>query len=117
MGRFYYGDIEGKFWFALQSSESPSRFAEDAQTMITYRFTEDHVEEIQDEIDNITEELGDKVNVIEKMFSESSGWNDEMLQQMGITKNELADYADLELGKKILKCVEENGECNIDCEC
>ena len=26
MGRYYSGDINGKFWFALQSSNAPSRF-------------------------------------------------------------------------------------------
>ena len=26
MGRYYSGDIEGKFWFAVQSSTSPERF-------------------------------------------------------------------------------------------
>ena len=26
MGRYYTGDIEGKFWFALQSSNAASRF-------------------------------------------------------------------------------------------
>ena len=26
MGRYYSGDIEGKFWFALQSSDAADRF-------------------------------------------------------------------------------------------
>ena len=26
MGRYYSGDINGKFWFALQSSNAASRF-------------------------------------------------------------------------------------------
>jgi hypothetical protein len=27
MGRYYSGDIDGKFWFALQSSDCADRFA------------------------------------------------------------------------------------------
>ena len=26
MGRYYDGDISGKFWFAVQSSNAPARF-------------------------------------------------------------------------------------------
>jgi hypothetical protein len=35
-----------------------------------------------------------------------------MIAEAGFTKDELSDYADHELGTKILRCLEENGECN-----
>ena len=40
MGRFYSGDIEGKFWFGLQPSDAPSIFGgtEQEPAYITYDF-------------------------------------------------------------------------------
>ena len=31
MGRYYRGDIEGKFWFAVQSSVAPKDFSPDGE--------------------------------------------------------------------------------------
>ena len=31
MGRYYDGDIEGKFWFGLQGSDAPERFGAQEQ--------------------------------------------------------------------------------------
>ena len=52
MGRYYTGDIEGKFWFALQSSNAASRFGgvESEPAYINYYFDEDHLEEVEAEI-------------------------------------------------------------------
>ena len=62
MGRYYSGDIEGKFWFALQPSDAPSRFGgeETEPSYINYHFNEDHLEEVEEEIQNIEESLGEK---------------------------------------------------------
>ena len=32
MGRYYHGDIEGKFWFAVQSSQDADFFGSEAST-------------------------------------------------------------------------------------
>jgi hypothetical protein len=46
MGRYYSGDIEGKFWFALQDSDAADRFGVegDQPNYITYYFDEDNLE-------------------------------------------------------------------------
>jgi hypothetical protein len=119
MGRYYSGDIDGKFWFALQSSDAADRFGVTGETpnILSYYFDEDNLEDVEAEIKNIEESLGDKLQVIEKFFEERNGYNDKMLAEVGITEDELSDYADLGLGRKIRDCIIENGSCGFEAEC
>ena len=47
MGRYYSGDIEGKFWFGVQSSTAARRFggSESEPNYINYYFSEDDLED------------------------------------------------------------------------
>lgn len=120
MGRYYNGDINGKFWFAVQSSDAPSRFGGEVcePTYIQYYFGEDHLENVENEIKKIEEKLGDKKTTLDNFFKENNwAYNDEMLEKIGITQKELEDYADLGLGIQIRDCIKENGECNFEAEC
>jgi hypothetical protein len=111
MGRYYSGDINGKFWFALQSSDAASRFGgyEHSPNVIEYSFyEEEHLKGIEDE-------LGEKLRVVEKFFEDNNGYNDEMIKPY-FTTDELRDYADLLLGREIRDCVKEHGQCNFDAE-
>ena len=49
MGRYYNGDIEGKFWFAVQSSDDASFFGGNAYepNYINYEFDEDDIESLE----------------------------------------------------------------------
>jgi hypothetical protein len=116
MGRYYSGDIEGKFWFAVQSSNAASRFGgvESEPSYIDYYFDKDHLQEIEGEINRIENSID--VNKLDNFFSERNGYNDNMLREAGITDRELSEYADLELGRKILNCVKENGSCSFEAE-
>ena len=55
MGRYYSGDIEGKFWFALQSSNCADRFGREGQTpsYLDYYFDIDDLPEVEAEIQRI----------------------------------------------------------------
>jgi hypothetical protein len=119
MGRYYSGDIEGKFWFALQSSDCADRFGVSGTQpeVLNYYFSEDDLEGVEAEIANIEAKLGDKIKVIEDFFESRNGYNDKMLTEAGISKQELSEYADLELGKKIRDCIKENGQCDFEAEC
>jgi len=119
MGRYYSGDIEGKFWFALQDSDAADRFGVTGEqpSTLSYYFDEDNLEDVELEIKNIEESLGDKLQLIEKFFEDNNGWNDKKLEDAGITQEELSEYADLGLGKKIRDCIKENGSCQFDAEC
>ena len=51
MGRYYNGDVEGKFWFAIQGSDAPERFgAYENQGHINYSIDRDSLPEIIEEI-------------------------------------------------------------------
>ena len=119
MGRYYSGDIDGKFWFALQSSDCADRFGvtgEQPQTL-EYYFDESDLEGVEEEIKNIEDALGDKIKVIDEFFEKNNGYNDQMLKEAGITTEELREYADLGMGKKIRDCIKEQGYCSFTAEC
>lgn len=118
MGRYYSGDIEGKFWFGLQSSVAADRFgvSHNEPNFVEYNYYEDDLEAVETEIKSIEDSLGDKLQVIEKFFEGVDGYNDAMLTKEGITNEELSEYADLSLGIKIRDCIKENGECHFEAE-
>lgn len=117
MGRYYNGDIEGKFWFAIQSSHAPSRFGGEVHEppYISYSFTEEDLEECQAVLDKI--ESSPSFAKTKQFFSElEGGYNREMLAEAGITEEDVKDFADYELGKKIEDCLQRHGECHFDAE-
>jgi hypothetical protein len=118
MGRYYSGDINGKFWFGLQSSTAADRFGVtySEPSYVTYFYSDEDLVGVVEEINNITESLGDKLKVIEDFFKDRGGYNDEMLKEAGISTKELEDYADLGLGIQIRDCIIEQGECTFDAE-
>jgi len=118
MGRYYSGDIEGKFWFAIQSSDAADRFGVTGHQPeeLQYFFTEDDLEAVEEEIKNIEETLGEKKQTIDKFFEGNNGWNEKMLEEAGISKEELSEYADLELGIKIRDCIKDFGTCSFEAE-
>ena len=123
MGRYYYGDIEGKFWFAVQSSYAADRFGVmgTAPSYIEYYFQKEDLPGVQEELANIENILGDKLAKIDEFFKERVYYNDQELQDfLGISSEEtmivLSHYADYELGKKIEACIIENGSCSFEGE-
>jgi hypothetical protein len=118
MGRYYWGDIEGKFWFAVQCSTAPERFGcQENTSTIEYYVDEDSIDEIKDELKSIEDKLGDNIQKFDSFFEKNNKYNDAMLEENGLDRKLLGDYADYGLGKKILECVEENGSCSFTAEC
>lgn len=118
MGRYYSGDIDGKFWFGVQSSNAADRFGVSGEepSYIAYYFDEEHLEEVEEEIKAIEESLGDKIQKLDDFFASVNGYRDEDIHALGITSEELSDYADLGLGIKIRDCIKEHGQCSFDAE-
>ena len=116
MGRYYYGDIEGKFWFAVQSSNAAKRFGgtECTPEVVEYWFDEDELDKVNDEIDKIKKSLN--VSKLENFFNGDGGYNDDMLKEANITQKEVSEYADLLLGIKIRDCIVEQGSCSFTAE-
>ena len=119
MGRYYNGDIEGKFWFAVQSSNSADRFGVTGNepAYLEYWFDENNLEDVEVEIKNIEKSLGDKIKIIEDFFKKNNAYTDVMLNQVKISVEELSEYADLKLGIQIRDCIKENGQCSFQAEC
>ena len=124
MGRYYNGDIEGKFWFAVQSSDDASFFGGNAYepNYINYEFDEDDIESLELGLQKCKDAMGDKKEELDKFFDDNNGYNDEMLVDAGIctlaeAKNLLQWYARFYLGEKIYNCVKEKSYCNFEAEC
>ena len=124
MGRYYHGDIEGKFWFAVQSSTAADRFGSEhfEPSYVSYYFDESHLQYVKDELKHIEDTIGEKnMKLLDKFFKDTNGYNDEIMEKYkkGLVKiwdNHKKDYADYRLGKKIRDCIEEHGECSFEAE-
>ena len=133
MGRYYNGDIDGKFWFAVQSSDAADRFGVTgtAPNYIEYYFDkEDDLEEVEAELKQIKENIGEELfEKLDKFFEKNNGYNEDILTKAigfedEIMKNHeldisqiLSEYADHDLGTEIRNCLVENGSCSFEAEC
>ena len=118
MGRYYNGDIEGKFWFGVQSSNAADRFGQRGYepSYIEYYYTDDDLDEVEAEIKRIEDELGDKVEALDKFFSERYSYSDDELSEIGIDQHDISEYSDLGLGRQIRDCIKERGVCSFTAE-
>lgn len=118
MGRYYSGDIEGKFWFAVQSSNCADRFGSTGYepSYIEYYFDTEHLSGVKEEIQNIEEKLGEKKQKLDNFFADVISYSDQSLVDIGINKEDLSEYADLLMGYKIRDCIEDRGECSFTAE-
>lgn len=126
MSRYYQGDIEGKFWFGIQSSEDASFFGGETYQpqVIEYAFTEEHIDDIKKGLSECEKQLGEKKEWLEKFFEKHNGYNNEMLQKEWLKTNKkeldinetLEWYARLDLGQKIFDSVETLGHCYFSAE-
>lgn len=112
MGRYYNGDINGKFTFAIQSSDAANRFGAlgEQPPYLQYEFDESHIPIIEKEIDKIK----NRINIENYAKYEKAG--SQHKEESGITKERQKEYADYHLGKQILNCLKENGTCWFEAE-
>jgi hypothetical protein len=111
MGRYYSGDIEGKFWLGVQPSDDAEQFGAVEGTAVTY-----HVEdrgECRERLEELFKQLDRPVNL--KMSSDKAR---DLADRDGDQSDERQGlYASLELGLKIYQCIERNGYCTFEAEC
>lgn len=123
MGRYYTGDIEGKFAFGIQSSDDADFFGSTGTepNYIQYYFTKECLPDIKEGIATCKKELGEYKKKIDAYFNKHGGWNDaKMATELKITEKKLNElltwYFRLELGEKIHACVKKQGDCEFDAE-
>jgi len=113
MGRHYEGDIEGKFMFSLQSSDSADRFgSQGISNYLEYYFDESQLPDIGAEL-FILKPSWEKVT---KFLINKTFYSTEQREEAGISIEEMGEYADYCLGIKIFNCIQDNGECNFTAE-
>jgi len=125
MGRNYDGDVEGKWWFGVQSSDTPERFG-GYETHIDYTICNDDT--FKSGIKLIKEDLGDKLEWLQQFFDENNGYNDAMLMEFMMKKNprydkselrrDLENFADYEFAMQVKEYFDDTGEeyCNVNSE-
>ena len=128
MGRYYHGDIEGKFMFGVQSSNDADFFGvEGFATYLNYGFDLADLPKVEEGIKECENVLGEYLDYINKFFKERDSYNNEQLSKYltdklgrDVTKKDvmfnLEWYARLELGKEIRDCLKENSYCNFEAE-
>ena len=118
MGRYYSGDISGKFWFGVQSSNSADRFGVNGYQpeYLEYEFEEHDKQNVESELNRIKDALGDQLQLMEDFFINPAPYTNDMLIGSGINVSKLSEYADYKLGQKILDCLNENGYCEFTAE-
>lgn len=115
MGRYYFGDIEGKFAVAMQSSDAADRFGvSGGQSTLSYYFDKDNLHDVEEELKNIVMNLGNKFFHVRRAYHGFSNFDEQ--EKLGITDNELSELYDLELGFKIRRCIKLNGSCHFEAE-
>ena len=123
MGRYYTGDIEGKFWFGVQASDDASFFGgeEIEPNYLEYYFDETRLSAIAEGIAECKKQLGDHLSKLTAFFNQNNGYSDgELMQYLDVDAEKkqrlLVWYARLELGEKILACVQRSGSCTFEAE-
>lgn len=128
MGRYYHGDIEGKFMFGVQSSTDADFFGVEGEaTHLSYGFNNEDLPKVEEGIKECEGVLGEYLEHIDKFFKENDSFSSERLSKyltelLGKnvteenTRFNLEWYARLELGREIRDCVKENDYCGFEAE-
>ena len=124
MGRYYNGDINGKFWFGIQSSDDADSFGVmgEQPSILNYYFDESDLDKVQMGIEDCKTKLGEYKVILDKFFKKNNVYNNGMLaEELKISEKKvkllLKNYARLELGNKIKECLKEQGSCEFTAEC
>ena len=124
MGRYYSGDIEGKFVFAKQSSSAADRFGVAGHTpgYLEYYYDESNLPGLLSELKEIENSFGEHKMAI-KAYHDLHGVDSHDLREYMTTaelpempKERWDEYYDYLIGIKILDCIERTGECNFQAE-
>ena len=130
MGRHYDGDISGKFWFAVQSSDDGEYFgalditeentdSDYHEGFVDYVIYFSDIDKVKAGIDLCKRQLRGNYIILNEFFSSSSGYNDEMIIEHykktrgihineGFLREQLTIFARLNFGTQILLYFNEN---------
>jgi len=116
MGRYYNGDVDGKFWFAVQPSNAHEQFGakqyEPEPSEIPYKIKNKPI--ILNRLIEIENTMGLYLEAAHSFFEQKLSYNTEELQLYfknygldceyeGVARNKINDYADWLLGMELLE--------------
>jgi hypothetical protein len=116
VGRYYTGDIEGKFMFGVQGSDAGERFGAVESNVISYSVSRGCYDDIVKELKSI-EESGCLVRAEATM---KEGYDKRLHFAQTPERKDLEDYADYRMGKKIKQWFDDNPDDDylyFDAEC
>mgnify|MGYP003126828350 CR=1 FL=1 len=129
MGRYYSGDIDGKFWLAVQPSDDADYFGVKGKrpNLLEYWYEDDDLPIVKESIENCKNCLGDYKEHLDDFFNDREGYNNEMLAEFLNKKTNkkhteqnvmfyLEWYARLGLGQQIHDCIKNHGQCYFEAE-
>jgi len=121
MGRYYHGNIEGKFWFAVQSSDDGDYFGMREQEPSYIPYYSDDLELAEEGVAECKAKLKGYLTIMRKFFNSRSSYTDKSLAEaLEVSEEKTAHllkwYARLTLGEKIVKCIKEEGSCWYEAE-
>ena len=128
MGRYYSGDIEGKFWFGVQSSDDGEFFGAIPNEPNYINYSVNNIEPVENGIKKCNEALGENLQRLDEFFDNcENGYNDEMIvnwykekYDKKVAESDIIEmlkwYARLRLGEEIYDCVKQKGYCYFDAE-
>lgn len=110
MGRYYSGDIEGKFWFGVQPSDVAESFGavEQEKYLVDYVVYREHLDKTNKRMNELVLKMGDAKQKLDDFFSKKDSYNDQILEENGIDFKYIPMYADWTFGKKILDFFDQN---------
>ena len=127
MGRYYSGDIEGKFVFGSQSSAAADRFGVGGRVpdYLEYYYNEADLEDLQTELKTIEDGMGEHGEYL-KVYYDLYGSNDDVQitfeeylkkgDKKPLNEEQLLEFFDYRIGKKIEECIKEQGDCSFTAE-
>ena len=116
MGRYYNGDIEGKFWVAVQPSDAAARFGgrNYEPAYIEFYFDDQDLPKLKEELDAI--EQSDSFENTKEFFENRSLYNDEDARANNVSEEDIRNFADYQLGVKIRDSIKDIGQCQFSAE-
>ena len=114
MGRYYNGDIEGKFWFAVQSSTCGEQFGATEIESSEIQYCIEDTGKACKRLIEIKDALGPKLKVFIDFFNNNNGYNDEDLVKYfhkrgsEFKRHDLELYADYEFGLEVVEYFKNN---------
>jgi hypothetical protein len=127
MGRYYEGDIEGKFAFGDQESSAADRFGVTGQVpeYLDYYYDETNLPGLESELKAMEKEFGEYRTPLLSYFdlfdiSDNTRLHfRDYLEKGGLqtmSSEQWHEYNDYLIGRKILKSIKDKGDCSFTAE-